>query len=49
MPANFDGASAVLQPNKDTEDINNRKNKATSSNEEQMSEKEGKKTEQIMS
>ena len=26
MPANFDGTDVELQPNKNTEDINNRKN-----------------------
>ena len=35
MPANFDGTSAELQPNKNSEDINNRKNKKNTSNEEQ--------------
>ena len=40
MSVNFDGTSADLQPNKNTEDINNRKNKENASNEEQISEKE---------
>ena len=35
MPANFEGTSAELQPNKNSEDINNRKNKKNTSNEEQ--------------
>ena len=32
MPANFDGTSAEPQPNKNVEDINNRKNKENTSN-----------------
>ena len=40
MSVNFDGTSADLQPNKNTEDINNRKNKENASNEEQISGKE---------
>ena len=40
IPANFDCTSAELQPNKNTEDINNRKNKEKISNKEQTSEKE---------
>ena len=40
MLANFDGTTAEFQPNKNTEDINNRKNKENTSNEEQISEKE---------
>ena len=39
MPANFDGTNAEIQPNKNTEDMNNRKNKENNSNEEQISEK----------
>ena len=39
MPANFDGTSAEPQPNKNTEDVNNRKNKENIPN-EQLSEKE---------
>ena len=45
MPANFDGTSAEIQPDKNKEDINNRKNKENTSNEEEISEKE-KQTEQ---
>ena len=40
MPANFDGTSAEPQPNKNIEDINNRKNKHNTSNKEQISGKE---------
>ena len=40
MSVNFDGTSADLQPSKNTEDINNRKNKENASNEEQISGKE---------
>ena len=40
MPANFDGTSAEPQPNKNVEDINNRKNKENTSNKEQISGKE---------
>ena len=40
MSVNFDGTSGDLQPNKNTEDINNRKNKENASNEEQISGKE---------
>ena len=40
MLANFDGTSAELQTNKNTEDTNNRKNKENTSNEEQISETE---------
>ena len=39
MPANFDGTSAEPQPNKNTEDVNHRKNKENMPN-EQLSEKE---------
>ena len=38
MPANFDGPE--IQPDKNTEDINNRKNKENTSNQEEISEKE---------
>ena len=48
MLANFDGTTAEFQPNKNTEDINNRKNKENTSNEEQISEKRRTKTEQII-
>ena len=48
MPANFDGTNAEIQPNKNTEDMNNRKNKENNSNEEQISEKKRAKMEQIM-
>ena len=34
MSASFEGTSAELQPNKNTEDIANRKNKENTSNEE---------------
>ena len=40
MPVNFDGTSAELQPNKNTDYVNNSKNKENTSNEEQISEKE---------
>ena len=40
MSANFDDTSGELQGNKNTEDINNRKNKEITSNEEQISEKD---------
>ena len=40
MSPNFDGISADLQPNKNTEDTNNKKNKENMPNEEQISEKE---------
>ena len=40
MSGNSNGTSAELQPNKNTEDINFRKNKENMSNEEQISEKE---------
>ena len=33
MATNFDATSVELQPNKSTEDINNRKNKENTSNE----------------
>ena len=33
MATNSDGTSVELQPNKNTEDINNRKNKENTSNE----------------
>ena len=39
MPANPNGNSAEPQTNKNTEDINNGKNKKNTSNEEQISEK----------
>ena len=39
--ANFDNTSAKLQPNKNTEYIDNRKIKENTSNEKQISEKEG--------
>ena len=41
MPSNFDNISAKLQPNKNTEYIDNRKIKENTSNEKQISEKEG--------
>ena len=43
MSANFDGSwafSAELQPNKNTEHVNDRKNNKKTSNQEQISEKE---------
>ena len=40
MPSKFYGTSGELQPKKNIEDINNRKNKDKTSNEEQISEKE---------
>ena len=40
MPANFDSTNAKLHPNKNIEDMNYRKNKENTSNENQMSEKE---------
>ena len=40
MSGNSNGTSTELQPNKNTEDINFRKNKKNMSNEEQISEKE---------
>ena len=40
MPANFDSTNAKLQPNKNIEDMNYRKNKENASNENQMLEKE---------
>ena len=40
MPANFDGTSVEIQPNKNIEDVNNSKNKENTSNEEQIPEKE---------
>lgn len=37
MPANFDNTSSELQPHKNKGDINYRKNKENTSNEEQIS------------
>ena len=42
MAANFDAASAETPPNKTTGDVNDRKNKENTSNEEQISEKKNK-------
>ena len=39
MSANFDGTNAESQPNKNTKDINNSKNKKDTSNKEQIPEK----------
>ena len=47
MSANFDGTNAEPQPNKNTEDVNNRKNKENMPNEE-LSEKKEQEKEQIM-
>ena len=47
MSANFDGTNPEPQPNKNTEDVNNRKNKENMPNEE-LSEKKEQEKEQIM-
>lgn len=40
MPANLDGISTEPQSNKNTEDLDNRKNKENTLNEKQISQKE---------
>ena len=48
MPTNFDGTSAELQPDKYTEEMNNRKNKEKTLNEVQISRKGRTKEEKLM-
>ena len=44
MSVNFGGTNAEPQPNKNTDDINNRKNKENTSNKEQISERQTSRT-----